>query len=343
MYGMNSNINFNSNLMLPSSRAHLINAKVKNDTFFQRYFYSTENAYYFSNGIILDLTSNVVRNLDIKPHPSVSQTLSDEKNITRYPRYFPAEFMPFISDLKYECVVGFSSSSIKNLPKLLEIPKVVSYSLAFCVKSYLVFRLYMSYVICNRLFTGNFVSFGIDKELLQNINLYSDIDFPISNEYKPLTNLNKSQPFMILDNSAYEKEDFTSQLVAYIQKMAVNDVMVAINSKDDYAFICEDFDFTDFMIPVVIHKKVCSDHAVGNFQDETIYFFCKNEDIRNRITSFHYCRQLYYTGIELSVTPLSENEMNIQRQQMFVRRENLLQSRALEKKIELLCAEEEKG
>ncbi len=325
MYHMDDIPSTKCGLFLASSKAALVGSTLNKNMAYKRYFTLTDQAYFASNATILDITTFSKQRFDIKPHPSVPKILSNEEEIFSYPRYFPAEFMPFLPHLNYSTLIGHSSLSVDNLPKLIPVQKVISYSTTFARQAHLFYRLYLTYVLCNSLFSGEFSSFGITKELFEDIDQNADIDFPMNEKYTPLKDLKTNVPFTVINNSSLKKPNYQSMLIQYIQKSAAEDVIAVINSEDDFAFVHEDYDFSDIIVPVYIDKEVTQSHAVGNFQRETIYFFCKSKQIREKIHNFQYSREFYYTGITLSVQPASQESLSLERQQLQLRRMNLLQ------------------
>lgn len=331
MYGITETTIKNNILFLPSSIEFLANPSMKKIPSYKKYFYDRKNGYFTSNAVILDFTPNVDLNFDIKPHPSIPQTLKNESDIFQYPRYFPAEFLPFCTDMKYNMILGHSSTSVEYLSTLLNIPNVVSYSTTFGRQVHLFFKLYAAYLICNTLFSDEFYSFGISESIFYDIINYVNIDFNPTDKYFPLTDLSENHSFTIIDNASYRKSDYRALIRDYIQNSDPEDVIIIINSKKDFSFVSENNNFIDFLVPIIITKKVTSNLAVGNFENENIYLFSKSFTIREKAKTFSYKRDLKNLGIELTICSATDIELHGEKQELILRQITLKQNNLIKR------------
>ena len=86
-------------------------------------------------------------------------------------------------------------------------------------------------------------------------------------------------------------------------------IAVFMNSDNRYDFYhLNKRELIDFIVPVRIQKIARSNDVNMDLQDEYIYVFSKNAEIREKVRNYECSKMLEFTGVEVRVTPLTKQE-----------------------------------
>ncbi|MFI3228568.1 MAG: DUF6270 domain-containing protein [Bacillota bacterium] len=304
-YGLKNCTENITSFFMPSSDA-VASKRLHSDDFYKKYFNGRDNAYFTTNALFLDLLVDDCNNLTIKPHPSMTTILKDTKDLNTFPGYVPAELLPFMTNIDLKFICGFGSDSVLNIANMFPECKCMGVSNDMYAYANVVLKAYTAKELSCFLGTKCQSIYGLTSAFY---SIFSNESQQKNNEVSVLTKLTKTNEFTILDNVDESEENFNIAANSYIKNANELDVIVVLNTKQNDGFL--DWAVLGYMTLIELSKIQINPKAVGNFEKEFIYVFCKNEDKRSHIESFVFSRELQYTGIKLEVKSAADELVRI--------------------------------
>lgn len=248
-----------------------------------------------------------------KPHPRrpidiiLSNTNSKAQEI---PKWFPVEYLPYFKNLHIEYLLLADDGLIHKL-KGRYAGKVIYPNDCF-------FRYYF-FILTHRYFAALKLFETFPKYRLRTHCVHSDtLSVFAQNVIDPNINTTTHDMKKIIDN------DFI--IVSNLQLKPLPNIIELLKTASDNAIIvftdilnrfwCYDMNHPELLenfIVQKIEKKPISQESniISDTYTEYSFIFCKNKDIRNKISSMpKYSRMLHFTGIELTVSIPENWEQN---------------------------------
>lgn len=219
----------------------------------------------------------------------------------------PIEFFGLINDFKVDKLISVESSGNDKISKFVnqEIKLGRSYLRNFRYIHKLYITLLIDKIISN---TESYHFYGIEKEFIVKFA-------KIFNNSNKLNDINGLNPKILKGN-----------IFAFIGKYSNDDahnLEKALHSADnDTKVMFFDFNYKNlispkniellkYFVPITIHKQKLRDNILSdNFNENCLWFFCKDEITRNTVKNFSFYKNLPNTGISISVNS-SENSETI--------------------------------
>ena len=267
----------------------------------------TRNSFFLLYQLYADyFMLNSSAKLIIKPHPNTDFPLDFWKNqfpeAMTIPGYFPSNFIRFIPNLKIDKIIGTGSSStnisLNNSPEILS-------STNYYTFYYILHRFYITAELIKALSLQNAKLFHIGMH--NNFTWAFEGAWGIGKSewanFKIITN----NSVFIIDNIFWNGPKDKEFLDEAIKNSDDSNLFIFLNSKNDYCFYNpNNLEIMDYIIPITIEKTATREDINSDLDSETIYVFCKNQDIRKKILNFSLRQNLANTGIEISVKPISQ-------------------------------------
>lgn len=221
---------------------------------------------------------------------------------------FPIEFIAFFQNVRIKNVVVVDSNAIDKIKPYVD--NLVAAGGAYFKNHHLMHQLYVAYSLVESIGNQN-----INFRLTNNFDFfqrYLHYVFPQyrSKELKSIDPNNlEDNVFTVIDSCPPTKE---ANICNGLQKADKDAITVFLNSNNSFDFY--DImrpELLDQMIPVKITKTAIRDDILADLSDEYIYVFSKDSMVREKVRAFSMSKTLYYTGIEIKVTPLQDSEIDL--------------------------------
>ena len=247
----------------------------------------------------------------IKPHPNYDfpehiwkSEFSRKKSVAckPLPGYFPADYLPIIPNISLETILSTGSTGSKITAK-----KTIDATFEFTSQFQKLNKVFIAYDLAKKIITDKTAfhhrySAGFIKKCFQFL-------FPeyVQKEVKGINmNILKGDIYALIDNCApCEQQNILNGL----QDASMEAIAVFMNSDNRYDFYhLNKRELIDFIVPVRIQKIARSNDVNMDLQDEYIYVFSKNAEIREKVRNYECSKMLEFTGVEVRVTPLTKQE-----------------------------------
>lgn len=211
---------------------------------------------------------------------------------------FPAEFLPALFTNKPKKIATISSTAINNLKWYFD----ESFSLGprFEHEFKSTHRYKVAYEIKNSICPEHkLCSIGVNEN-------YKDA-------FKVSENPGADSRFYVIDKLSTQDKYKFGDIIRLLKASDEKDVFVFINSNGDYCFYdTENKSVWKNLTPLTISKRKLRDEEFYEDEEqETIYVYTKNKRIADEVRNFKFSKQLSYTGLEISVSPLSAADNKI--------------------------------
>lgn len=254
------------------------------------------------------------RNLYIKPHP---------EDVMYYDRIlprstvlngkFPTEFLPFIFDQKIESAATIYSTSINTISDCFKQVIVLSpefrTSYKQAAKYYVALKLIKNLNIKD---LDTVYTVGVDNDHLFTMAKYSDL--AIENiSVKSLSVIETIKNKIIIVDDISKSESFNQQLVIdLIESTDQNNILIFLNSHEDYCF----YDYyhkniMEKMHPLVYYRKPFADEMFVKPEEQSIYFYSKNEEYMTMATELQFEKKLENLQVNLTIEKMSPEQVKI--------------------------------
>lgn len=250
-----------------------------------------------------------------KPHPDDIMYYDELfENSTIIKEKFPAEFLPLIFSKKPKCIATISSTAINNLEEYFY--NSFKLDTEFEKEFYRIHRYFTVLNICNmikkqsdyiKLYGTNDVVFKrLSERYIFNYN------FNIIENIDELKEDNKANIYIIDDNIQSDLNQYKS-IVSFLKTLNTDSVVIFVNSKEKYCFYdINNKDIWNQIVPVVINKSVVREEEVYvNEDDEIIYVYSKNNDIRKEVEKFTMEKDLKNTGLNIKIENMTPEQQRI--------------------------------
>ncbi len=248
------------------------------------------------------------KDIVIKPHPNDIMYYGK-----LFPKYkiireiFPSEFLPIMFTNKPDMIATISSTAINNLHKY--------FSKSFCLgvqyeKDFVyTHRYYVAVQLIREMKCARdqICTVGANNELVEAL-----LDLTLEKGEFAKSDLTDKKSY-IVDDIENCNEETVDSVINRIEQLEDQDMIIFINSKTDYCF----YDFFhkalwDHMVPVCINKRRTRDEEFyADVNQEIIYVYSKNKEIREMAETFEMNKKLTNTGMDVEVCRLSPEERRI--------------------------------
>lgn len=243
--------------------------------------------------------------LIIKPHPNTDFHLDFWKKqfpeALILPGYFPSNFIKLIPDINIEKIIGTGTSganiSLNNSPEIINSGNYYTFY-------YILHRFYVAIELIKTLSLKNlsFFHFGMHNNFTW---MFEEVWGICKSEWNNFRSVTKNSVFIIDDIFWNDPKD-KRFLDEAIKKSEDSNIFIFLNSKNDYCFYnSNNNEIIDYIIPITIEKTAIREGINSYLYPETIYVFCKSQEIRQKILDFSLNQNLANTGIEIFVKPKS--------------------------------------
>lgn len=243
----------------------------------------------------------------IKDHP-----MSDHTKLNDYLESYksrllaadvPIELMGVLPNFRVKKALSCASSSIDKIARFVDSGYCVGNS--YLSDFRLVHKLYFTFLLEEFLPESiRFHYFGIDKEMLNSFKQHTFGAFPERGLMGISTSILKGNIFTIIGDIPNEE---THNIERALIDADLNTKVVFLGDIEKNSFITpEHMDLLDYIVPITINKVALRNNTVSDLDDEHFYFFCKNNEIREKVKRFHGARVLKYTGIEAHMRDYDE-------------------------------------
>ena len=246
----------------------------------------------------------------IKSHPDdMVYYETSLKNVGIIRELFPSEFIPFVLKNKPKTIATISSTGIKSIRYSFD--DVINLNFAFEKEYYKLIKYYMSLVVAKNVGINNVVLVNSNKEAYEFLVKNSELPFShISVGEMVEDNNDIKNSLIIIDEYKHEQEPFDIEAA-----LNNGNSVIVLNGNDDYGFYrYEQKQYFDSCLPVVCKKEVFNDD--DNFlslDDEVIYFIPRSNEIMKKAKEIKDERKLENTGVTLSISEMSEEQIEIER------------------------------
>lgn len=245
--------------------------------------------------------------LIFKPHPDdllYYEVLFPDSLTIR--EKFPSEFLPLVFANKPEVVGTVTSSAIFLLAPYFDKAFSFTYPYDYQKEFKFIHRYYMAKKVIELLHPISVGLIGINENMLAHF-----FEAEEQEELLALAPVAESELIIVdkLAGSEMSREDILAMMLDIPETKA----MLFLNDFKDYVFY--DIDHKELfneIVPITMTKKqrenpeFCSD-----LNDETIYFYSKNEEWRQMVRDQKYTKALKHAGLELSKEQVNAYEERI--------------------------------
>lgn len=292
----------------------------------------TRNSFFLLYQLYADyFILNSPAKLIIKPHPNTDFPLDFWKKqfpeTLILPGYFPSNFIRFIPNLNVDKIIGTGTSganiSLNNSPEIIN-------SGTYYTFYYILHRFYTTIELIKALSLQNAKLFhiGMHNNFTWAFEEAWGIDKSAWNNFRTITN----NSVFIIDNIFWNGPKDKEFLDEAIKNSDDSNLFIFLNSKNDYCFYNPyNPEIMDYIIPITIEKTATREDINSDLDSETIYIFCKNQNIRQKILDFSLHQKLANTGIEISVKPISQEEIDKNNKELSLKLSESLQDEEDEK------------
>jgi hypothetical protein len=267
--------------------------------------------YYLMYSIPLDFYTKMSAPPTLKTHPHLTCDNYQELDIV-FPtakkiRVLPFDYLSLYmkrNKLQFGEILSFNSTSNTYLKGLAKEYYVLSDNYwstwLYYYQTYFALRLYRERFSERSLYVTEEIKFQVTQMFEHIPELFTDelvINTITSKDKIP------ANAFVLL-------ADWDSVLKGYTQKLKTTpkDTIVAIvNVKETYPYYSKEINL--YVRPMRIHKEQLKKYTLESMRDENMILIAKYTPDARLIQSFECSKTLHYTGVKLSVTPLTYSQM----------------------------------
>jgi hypothetical protein len=220
----------------------------------------------------------------------------------------PIEFYKFIPNFSINKVLSIATTALDKIADCVK--ENVRLGSSYYTYFRLCHRLFFAFSLHLKLNSGktscNYAK-GFNAEFIHNFARFCFNDFP---NYGPNMSFGwqslKGDSFIIFDEVPPENK---KDLIAGLDGANQYTKIVFLNSKKDFTFFdCERLDLLEYITPFVVKKNTVSDKCLSDTEDETLFFFCKDKNVRDAAKTFSIQKLLKHTKLMLYVSAVSWEE-----------------------------------
>lgn len=252
--------------------------------------------YYFSESDVLY----------IKDHPMTSKDLFNkayklDKVVMKAD--IPIEFYALCDDFYVENLVSVNSTGNNKIARFVK--NEISLGDSYLWNFRLLHKLFATYAIDEYLGRSRFYHiYGVNKEFVTNFKNTVFLPFEEKQPYNISTKILKGNIFCVIDEIPETEIDNIG--IALLNADANTKVVFLDSCKKRKFITCNYPELLEFIVPIEIKKKKLREDTLSDTEIEIIYFFCKDEGIRDTLSHFSVEKTLIYTGIKISIAVLNE-------------------------------------
>lgn len=266
------------------------------------------NYAYLANELLLDYYFND-QNIILKPHPLFDFNMyNKEGKIPKIPYSIPSELLRFVPGFSMNKAISVASNAVYDLKDCTK--EIISFGWAYNSFFLLLHQLFalmqlFEFIISNNNLYENNIEIGCNglyddqlalfiKYALKRVKLGGYV----------VKQLNELKTKKIIVLSIEKSKDYINQnkILCQFLKELSNNTIVGFVIKGGYLpFISDQYkNVAEYIVPLVI-KKIPKRTTHSDLNNEYIFVFCKNKNIREKISEFKLVKDLELTGIQISV------------------------------------------
>lgn len=243
--------------------------------------------YYFNNSPVV-----------FKDHPQVSGLLMNEylagtaeiigKNI-------PIEFYGLTENFHVSRIVTVSSTGSSKIEQFVS--ENVSLGGNYLVSYKIIHKLYAAFLADELTFspTRRYHIHRINKDFISLFKKYVFKPFPQDNPRGINPRILRGEIFTVIGELPLQDRES----IEYALKNADNKTCVVF--LDDQLSRLDDLALLEYFVPIEIKKEKLREKILCDTETEYIYFFCKDEKLRNCLNALDHEKTLRYSGIKLHI------------------------------------------
>ena len=242
----------------------------------------------------------------IKPHPN---DLMDYNTLFPgchiLPGFFPSELISCWAGQKFEAALAVSSTAIDGIGSFVQ--KVIRFNPKMQTGHKIIHRYYAASKLVKSMDAGlQIKTAGCNDKLLCEFFQTDIQDISLVSEVSDLLEGAASQPAVyIFDDSSKIKAQF-HDIADFLNKLHSDSAVIFINSHQDYCYYNgENDDVFANIRPIIIQKSYDENYKK---EEEAIYMYSNNEDIKKIGQEICCEKELAYTGLKINITGISHEE-----------------------------------
>ncbi|GHV14414.1 hypothetical protein FACS1894219_10460 [Clostridia bacterium] len=245
----------------------------------------------------------------IKEHPYNIKSLHECLNGVRMlDSSIPIEFYCSVDNCMISNAISVETTSTKKLQK--HIKSDIHAGGLFFRSFRTIHALFFAFSLCNFIsFTGKHHIFGVYEQYIANYAQNSGMGF---DNYSPKginPRILKDDIFTVIDVIPTEHRD---DIVYALENTDDLTKVFFINSQKDFSELkLEEHGLAEFIVPFILTKTALDgslcDESCDMLEDEELYFFCRNEEVREKSRSFIISKTLKYTKLEWTCCAVHKN------------------------------------
>lgn len=233
-----------------------------------------------------------------KDHPQVvGKLLNDwlDSSVTVLEKDIPIEFYSFIKNFHINRCISVYSTGSSKIDRFVN--ETVTLNPVYLRNYKILHQLYAAFLIDDHIDIPKkyYHIYGIDKEFISTFKKCVFAPFPENNPRGIEPQILKGNIFAVIGAVPvlqYDNIEFA------IKNSDLNTCVVFLS---DFVKNLKDTELMDYIVPILIEQRQVREKILCDIKTEHIYFFCKNKDIRDKISALDHIKNLEYTGIELHI------------------------------------------
>lgn len=268
--------------------------------------------HYYPYLLIADYYLNSENNIIFKDHPMtavyfgtelLNAYVGEERQLNPV---VPIEIYALADNFRINKLISVHSTGNVKISRFID--KEITIGDSYLVNFRIVHRLFTVFSI--DAYIGKSVGYhyyGISKEFLCRFREHVFMPFEDGQPKGIKTSILKGNIFTIIDQIP---ENETENIESALTNADLDTKVMFLDSDKIHNFLtfCH-AELLEYFIPINISKYKLKENILSDTEDETIWFFCKNREIREKVCGFSMKRKLEYTGIEISAASVDRQLM----------------------------------
>ena len=229
---------------------------------------------------------------------------------------FPSELLPIIFTNQPNEIATISSTGIANLRKYYQ--KSFQLNTRYENDFKATHRYYITMHIIKNLMENvadSCIVNGLGANLLLLTRLNELCEFSLQLDIIEKSTITNETEYFIIDDITKDENLSEIKVKTLLENLPDKSKVIMINSKQDFCFH-DTIDKTIWknIVAIPIKKKKIkfdSEDFYAELKEEVIYFYSKEEKYKEKIKNMNVTKELDYTGIEISVTPMTDEQQRI--------------------------------
>ena len=310
----------NISLLLPNSRGWLdYNAKLYMVPENISQFFYNQSKFNLLHAVICDYFYNKQYRLLAHSHPdgTIDHSIFEKDSSVRIDDEMPIEFLLYVPGMKIQEVLAIETNSADKIKSMIKTDRSLGKS--FISAFHYMDKLYAIQKVINMCIENSSIFYyGIPEKTC--VSLY-DCNFS-DHDTRQFIRIHSLQPFdsmncYIINSSCQEHEPVTNKLLLLnlLREASTDSIVFFINSLREYCFVdMNNLDLLEYVTPLIIRRKPMRDSPLCEMYDQVVYVFSKNKRIHEALRIMSFVKQMFFSGVELLVSPVSVAQTEAERQ-----------------------------